>query len=1318
MFRKYGLVSIGVLVGLLAAVGILSSINPTTSEVAAVPTTALLPTVTTSPIAQGIVQPTPMPQESSVVVSTSIPSPVPATVEASPTATTQSAVTVPSATAISVLPIAPPVTIPIPAAPVPDQLVIHFDPASTVQERAAYIQQIGGTVNSSIDALNTVTVNVPQSVAAKPLPESPLVKTSEPDYYVVALDMPPMNDPQYAQQWALPVIGAANGWSSLPANPPTITVAVVDSGICANHPDLVGRIVTGYDFVENDTIPQDDFGHGCEVSGVIAANPNNGLGIVGVAPNAKVMPLRVLDAAGNGSYSGVSAAIVYAVDNGAQIINLSLGGGVPATILEDAVNYAAAHNVLLIAASGNTGGSVLYPAAYPSVIAVASIDSNLQLSSFSSFGPEVDLLAPGRNIVTTSNDGNYTTTSGTSFAAPQVAGIAAMELAIGQPLTLGGGIVAFNSGAVSPTSTPAPTTVAPGSIVTLNGWLMINSGDPEPGSTALPQRLTYLVDKQGTRIANFTLDFATSHNLYGQQVELTGIVKSISAQSTNLSLDVTSIQPALNTQSSDQSVIPLSLTGSQPWVNLLCKFSDISTTPSTPAQIDSLFSSTYPGLNNYWQTVSYNNINIDGTTTASGWVNLPQPRSYYVGTGNPNIMLDRLTNDCIGANSGIVFADYVGINMMFNGNLDCCAWGGSYYLPGTNQVFRMTWLPTWSQHYDVIGHEMGHGFDFPHSSGPLDSPPSYVYVSDWDVMSAAGGTCVVTSNSMCVAQGTIAYHLDIDGWIPSNKRTTIAYGTVASVDLQTLSSTTVSTDSLVAIIPVGGSSTHFYTVEARELTGYDQNVPGKAIVIHDVNTATRSQTPALVVDANDGNNNVNDAGAMWTVGERYYDAINRISVSVVGSTATGFHVNIGNNVAVPTNDNFDAAKAISSLNFTETVNSTLATIEATDPTLACSSGQKYYSLWYKFTPASPGTLRVKTAGSSYDTALAIWTGTKNNLQLIANGCNDDYNATPQSQVDVVLNAGTAYYIEVVGASEADFGSLTFASLFTAYPVPLAPTLLQPAPSGLSTNDTTPQFQWNTVANGAQYHIQIDNTANFSSPEAETTANVLTFTPVTPLAEGLYYWRVQGINSIGLIGAWSAVWQVTVDTTKPNPPNLIAPADNPLPSTNNKPIFSWQPVAGAVRYQLLLDTHTPPLYSVQNAALTTYTPLNGLLIATYYWCVKAIDVAGNVSDCSPIRSLSFISPANVAPPRNYFTTSTPTLTWNSVSWASAYEIQIDNNADFSSSEYDVVILSSNAHSHTVTTPLPDAFWFWRVRARQQDGTWGAWSLPDSFAIKTP
>ena len=406
--------------------------TPVTSTSNGAPTEAtpdVMPVSTVAATIAPTLEPSATPIPATEVVATDEPFPTP-TYVVPPRPTSP-----PPAPTLQFVQPAAPLPLPVPAQPVPNQVVITFNSNATAQERQTYIEQIGGTVSADLAGLNSVVVNVAAEVAEQPLPESAAVAVSEPDYYAVALGGE-VNDPLYDQQWALPAIGAPAAWVSL-SSPTSVLVAVIDSGICADHPDLQGRILPGYDFVQGDSTPQDEFGHGCAVSGVIAANSNNALGIAGVAPNAQILPLRVLNAQGVGTYSNVAAAIVFAADNGARIINLSLGGSSPSTVLESAVNYAASKGVTVVAAAGNTGGSVLYPAAYAPVIAVASVDQNLQRSSFSSYGAEIDLLAPGRDILTTRNDGGYALFTGTSFAAPYAAGAAAVEFARGQQLHLG-----------------------------------------------------------------------------------------------------------------------------------------------------------------------------------------------------------------------------------------------------------------------------------------------------------------------------------------------------------------------------------------------------------------------------------------------------------------------------------------------------------------------------------------------------------------------------------------------------------------------------------------------------------------------------------------------------------------------------------------------------------------------------------------------------------------------------------------------------------------------------------------------------------------
>lgn len=315
-----------------------------------------------------------------------------------------------------------------------DEVLIRFTPDSSTGERNAFIGQIGGA-RETLDELDTVLVTLRPGITIEDIPDSPIVISLEPNYVlgVAQLGGTPA-DPRYTDQWALPVVGLPAAWRGLPPAPTRVTVAVIDSGICVEHPDLQGRTVAGFDFVERDNDPQDEYGHGCQVAGVIAANANT-IGIAGVAPHVQIMPLRVLDDRGLGGYALISEAVIYAVDNGADIINMSLAGPFYSQILDDAIRYALDNGATVIGAAGNGGlQGAWFPAAFPGVIGVGSIDPSLGRSAFSNFGTNVDLYAPGSDILTTSPNGDYELTSGTSLAAPIVSGLAALSLAYDQPL--------------------------------------------------------------------------------------------------------------------------------------------------------------------------------------------------------------------------------------------------------------------------------------------------------------------------------------------------------------------------------------------------------------------------------------------------------------------------------------------------------------------------------------------------------------------------------------------------------------------------------------------------------------------------------------------------------------------------------------------------------------------------------------------------------------------------------------------------------------------------------------------------------------------
>ena len=315
--------------------------------------------------------------------------------------------------------------------------VIHYDPNTPESEKLEYVQRIGGTIVERIDELEIWVVDVPAHFGMNFTFDSD-VELIEQDYLVsVAFDNPP-NDPDYARQWALPHIQAETAWSEMGDLQP-MTVAVIDTGVCMSHEDLAGRVLdSGYDFVDNDDDPEDVFGHGCSVAGIIAANIDNGIGIAGFAPNASILPIRVLGSGGSGSMADVAAGIVYAADNGADIINLSLGSVVGSQVEKDAIDYAVDKGVTVIASAGNSGGAQPgFPARYENVVAVGAIDSNGARSSFSNKGGNI--WAPGRDIHTTYLDNGYRALNGTSFSAPYVAAMAAVLEGRGAALRLDGG---------------------------------------------------------------------------------------------------------------------------------------------------------------------------------------------------------------------------------------------------------------------------------------------------------------------------------------------------------------------------------------------------------------------------------------------------------------------------------------------------------------------------------------------------------------------------------------------------------------------------------------------------------------------------------------------------------------------------------------------------------------------------------------------------------------------------------------------------------------------------------------------------------------
>jgi len=315
--------------------------------------------------------------------------------------------------------------------PPPERLLVKFQPGTSLNDMVQVHKREGAKVEATLSQIGVQVVTIPQGQKSSKMASyrtQKEVRYVEVDSVAQAVDIP--DDPSFNVQWDMTKVQASQAWG-ITKGSQNVIIAILDTGIDVNHPNLAGKVVSSVNFTDSSTAYANGQSHATHVAEIAAAATNNGVGIAGLGRNSSLMNVKVLGDNGYGYYSWIAQGIIWAADHGADVINLSLGGSSASPTLENAVNYAWSKDVVVVAAAGNNGSTTpFYPADYTNCISVAATDYNDALASWSNHGSWVDVAAPGVSIYSCIPGSQYGYMSGTSMASPHVAGLCGLVFSV------------------------------------------------------------------------------------------------------------------------------------------------------------------------------------------------------------------------------------------------------------------------------------------------------------------------------------------------------------------------------------------------------------------------------------------------------------------------------------------------------------------------------------------------------------------------------------------------------------------------------------------------------------------------------------------------------------------------------------------------------------------------------------------------------------------------------------------------------------------------------------------------------------------------